>query len=181
MRILLIAREREILERCPSSSGLDKANPLCFLPGWKRDKSKNTLPSSSLGLLCFFNFFRFLWLSLSNEHDIWLEQRGAVFWIQNKDVERKKARLSSKYREKLKRRCQSGSSAGNGLANTELLVHTRGRQNQVGSSSHPNISPKSRDIIFVQIAKCISLIWRRKKSSNCKMYLFLPPLAFTKD
>ena len=73
-----------------SSSGLDEANPLCFLPGWKRDKSKNTLPSSSLGLLCFFNFFRFLWLSLSNEHDIWLEQRGAVFWIQNNDVERKK-------------------------------------------------------------------------------------------
>ena len=185
MRILLIAREREreILERCPPLRlllfvfwTLDEANPLCFLPGWKRDKSKNTLPSSSLGLLCFFNFFRFLWLSLSNEHDIWLEQRGAVFWIQNNDVERKKARQSSKYREK--RRCQPGSSAGNGLANTELLVHTRGRQNQVGSSSRPNISPKSHDIIFVQIAKCICLIWRRKKSSNCKMYLIKLQVVF---
>ena len=109
-----------------------KANPLCFLPGWKRDKSKNTLPSSSLGLLCFFNFFRFLWLSLSNEHDICCWNKGGrCSGYRTMTLREKKARLSSKYREKLKRRYQAGSSAGNGLANTELLVHTRGRQNQV--------------------------------------------------
>ena len=81
MRILLIARERFLNDTLRSvffcsSSGLDEANNLCFLPGWKRDKSKNTLPSSSLGLLCFFIFFRFLWLSLSNEHDICCWNKG---------------------------------------------------------------------------------------------------------
>ena len=172
-------REREILERCPPLRLLlfvfwtGWSQSFVFPPRMKKRQKQEYTPQLLFRSSLFLYLLSFPLIVFVKRAWYMVGTKGGGVLDTEQWRWEKKGKTELKIQGKAQEEMSAGQLCGQWTGqHWAPRTHSRTPKPGAGSSSHPNISPKSHDIIFVQIAKCICLIWRRKKSSNCIMYLF---------